>query len=98
MLNLHLMINKKRLALRSLIASILICAASTIIAYIWTDGGDYLRSMAVWFVAMVSFAGAAILATFIQIIFAKSDKKKAWAISAIIFIALVGLGLWGYSF
>ena len=92
------MANKKRIALRSLAASVLACVLSTLVAYVWTGGGAGLGTLVVWFVAVVSLVGAAVLATLLQVIFIKLGKKQACIAAAVIGLALVGLGLWGYSF
>ncbi len=89
------MVNKKRVLLDTLVVSVILCAVSTLVAYVWTDGGEGLNILLVWYVAIASFASTFMLTLLMQVISVKLDKKKAHIILAIIVIALISLGLWG---
>jgi hypothetical protein len=89
------MMHKKQLLLRTLTAGTLICCLSTLFAYVWTDGGEGLDGLLVWFVAIVAFISGTVLAFLIQIIFIKLNRQTAYTITAIIFLGLIALALWG---
>jgi len=90
-------LSRKKLLRNSLLAGTLICAISTVIAYFWSRN-TFLAGLMIAFVSIISLIAGVVIAIIVQLLFIKLSRTKAYIITAILVIGLIGLGLWGYSF